>query len=66
MIDISPIVLRKAYEFGALKPSEVVECVFGRLGDPDQEAVWLSTTDAVAAMDAARALDARTNSCTRA
>lgn len=51
--------LRPRYVSGEIKPSEVMAHVLGRLGDPDQTGVWISTVAPDAAMAAAREMDER-------
>ena len=51
--------LRRAYRRGETTPSAAMAAALARLGDPDQNAVWISTVDPERAMAAARALDAR-------
>ncbi len=50
---------RFRYVSGEIKPSEVMAHVLGRLGDPDQTGVWISTVAPDAAMAAAREMDER-------
>jgi len=59
IMDITPRYLLAAYRDGRLTPSEVMAHVLSRLGNADQEGVWISTVDPDAAMAAARAMDAR-------
>ena len=58
-MDITPTTLRRRYRAGEIKPSEVMAFVLGRLQDPDQSGVWISTVDPDLAMEAARRMDAR-------
>lgn len=58
-MDITPTALRRRYRSGDLKPSDVMAYVLGRLKDPDQSGVWISTLDPEFAMAVARRLDDR-------
>ena len=51
--------LRPRYVSGEIKPSEVMAHTLGRLDDPDQSGVWISSVEPDAAMAAARKMDER-------
>ncbi|MEM5475722.1 allophanate hydrolase [Pacificibacter sp. AS14] len=55
-MDLSPVALRTAYADGRVTPVDVVKFVLSRLGDDDQDNVWISTVDPEMALAAAEAL----------
>ncbi|MYA96318.1 MAG: amidase [Nitrospinae bacterium] len=58
-MNITNSTLRPRYTSGEIKPSEVMAHVLGRLDDPDQAGVWISSVEPDAAMAAARKMDER-------